>query len=80
MEHPDRLILDWILAVAVDPVRYERDSEESMRAIANQINYCLNVPLQEHYETLRQLGLPAPVIEPDYEVFDVADSDKENNS
>ena len=45
------------------------DSEESRRALANQINYFLNVPLEEHYETLRQLGLPAPVIEPDYEVF-----------
>jgi hypothetical protein len=55
------------------------DSEESRRAIANQSNYFLNAPIEEHYETLRQLGLPAPVIEPDYEVFDaVADDAKDN--
>jgi hypothetical protein len=55
------------------------DSEESRRAISNQTtNYFLNVPPQEHYETLERLGLPAPVIEPDYEVLDVADSDKDN--
>jgi hypothetical protein len=39
------------------------------RAITNQSNnYFLNADLQEHYERLARLGLPAPVIEPDYEV------------
>jgi predicted DNA-binding transcriptional regulator AlpA len=54
------------------------DSEESRRAIANQTNYFLNAPLEEHYQTLERLGLPARVIEPDYEVIDAADSDKDN--
>ena len=41
--------------------------------------YFLNADLQEHYDRLARLGLPAPVIEPDYEVMNVAESDEENN-
>jgi hypothetical protein len=55
-------------------------TNEDRATISNQNNYFLNADLQEHYDRLARLGLPAPVIEPDYEVIDVTESDKENNS
>ena len=58
--------------------RYQSTNEDRA-AISNQTNYFLNADLQEHYDRLARLGLPAPVIEPDYEVIDVAESDEENN-
>ena len=56
-----------------------QSTNEDRAAISNQTNYFLNADLQEHYDRLARLGLPAPVIEPDYEVIDVAESDEENN-
>lgn len=56
---------------------YNNHSEDC--AVANQNNYFLNVSMQEHYERLERLGLPAPVIEPDYEVIDAADDAKDNS-
>jgi hypothetical protein len=44
------------------------DTEESRAGSQN--NYFLNVSMEEHIERLQRLGLPVPVIEPDYEVLD----------
>jgi hypothetical protein len=54
----DPRMIEWNLKWRRKDV-YQNTNED--RAI-----YFLNVPLQEHYETLERLGLPAPVIEPDY--------------
>jgi hypothetical protein len=57
---------------------YQNTNDNAERTIASQTNYFLNAPLEEHYARLERLGLPAPVIEPDYEVIDaVADSEKD---
>ena len=57
---------------------YQNTNDSDRAAITNQSNYFLTADLQEHYDRLKRLGLPAPVIEPDYEVFDAPDSDKDN--
>jgi hypothetical protein len=57
-----------------------QNSNEDRAAVTSQTNYFLNADLQEHYDRLARLGLPAPVIEPDYEVIDAADSDKEKDN
>ncbi len=43
------------------------------RAPAHQENYFLNLTLEEKFKRLKRLGLPVPVIEPDYEIIDAGE-------
>jgi hypothetical protein len=38
-----------------------------------QLNYFLNVPMEERIKRLERLGLPVPVIEPDYQIIDAGE-------
>ena len=47
-----------------------RDNKSEDRVPGTQNNFIFNVTMQEHIARLERLGLPVPVIETDYEVFD----------
>jgi hypothetical protein len=52
------------------PREWGSHDNDADRSVETQNNYFLNVPMEEHIERLKRLGLPVPVIEADYEILD----------